>query len=198
MKNKLKLIPRKSDINKELNKWTKKREYTIQEEILKNLFRKYPKNTNLDEIKVKIKTLNLYYSTHMPLTDEMAERITKIKNIDKKLQNGDIEVVKKIANKLKKRARYSFATKYCSFHNPKKFPIYDTFVRKFIAKFYKENKEDLNEKLGNTKINEKILREYKNYKIYKKLIDIFIKNSPNSIKDYKSFDRYVWTQEKYK
>lgn len=52
--------------------------------------------------------------------------------IDDRLQEGDLTLIQHIAlvemSNGKERRNYSFATKYCSWHRPEIFPIYDFYV----------------------------------------------------------------------
>lgn len=76
-------------------------------------------------------------------------------NIDNGLDAGDTDVVSRIAKghgicKVKNNTEinfYSFATKYCSWHNNEKYPIYDGFVEKtLIAYRGKDNFSDFKNK----------------------------------------------------
>ncbi len=61
--------------------------------------------------------------------------------IDPWLNNQSLEVVEKIAKiqlKGKSRRNYSFASKYCSFHLPEVYPIYDGYVENLIWNYQKE------------------------------------------------------------
>jgi hypothetical protein len=60
--------------------------------------------------------------------EKLAQSIINIPDIDKKLNGGIISLVNEIATKNEERKLVSFASKYCSFHNPSKYPIYDRFV----------------------------------------------------------------------
>lgn len=62
-------------------------------------------------------------------------------DIDERLKSGDIFLVNEIQNITIKegvqRKFYSFATKYCSHHNPLAYPIYDSYVEKVLKYFRK-------------------------------------------------------------
>ena len=59
--------------------------------------------------------------------------------IDEKLENNVLDIVNKIAkvkiSDNKEINYYSFATKYCSFHKPEIYPIYDSFIEKILMNF---------------------------------------------------------------
>ena len=166
--------------------------YQIQEKILDKLFKQYSSNTNELEIKVKVNTLNLYYSTHVQATDQMVKHICKIKELDKRLKCGDLSVIQDIANlKLKKGRKkcfYSFATKYASFHNHSAYPIYDAMVRELLYRFNKKYKF-----YENGKYTLQNLTDCNNYQNYKDLIDAFKKRFQLENFNYKEIDCYLWT-----
>lgn len=108
--------------------------YDVQEQILRDLVRRFPDHSNYDGVEVKAKLLNLFYSTGIQAIDKVVEKIMSIKNIDEVLLRAKYnkELVDTIA-KLeladgKVRINYSFATKYCALHQPNKYPIFDSIV----------------------------------------------------------------------
>ena len=167
--------------------------YRIQEDVLNGIWRKYPKNINIKEIEVKVNTLNLYYSPSVIATNKMARHIYSIKDIDNRLSKGDLSLVKIIAHlKLengKERDFYSFATKYCSFHAPNKYPIYDSYVQDLLYKFQKKYK------FYPCIITHKSITDYSQYPEYKKIVDCFITRFELNC-SYKELDQYLWTMGK--
>ena len=113
-----------------------------QECALNKLFhRTYPRNDDLDDILVKVATLNDFYSTNIYNIFAVARHILGIANIDKRLANGDESLVNEIANvrELGKNF-YSCATKFCSHHNESDFAIYDSYVEKMLLYFQKRDR----------------------------------------------------------
>lgn len=145
MANKVLSIPTpcSSEVNKHLNQWKNSNKYVCHENSLNDLFRKtYPNNIEIKEILIKVSSLNNLYSTNIFSPYDVAEHISKIPNIDDRLQKGDSSLVREIANvKIggKDKTFYSFATKYCSFHNPDAYPIYDSYIEKVLCYFQKNN-----------------------------------------------------------
>lgn len=177
--------PSKEEILKYLNKWNKLGNYKTQEEALDKLFfYTYTKNNIIEDILVKVATLNDFYSTNIYNTFSVAKNILNL-NIDERLDICDISLVNDIAKvKMddgKIKNFYSFATKYCSHHKPLDYPIYDSYVEKVLKyfrdqdKFYKFKNSDLKDY---EKFKE-ILIEFKKY--YK--LDEF------TLKD---IDKYLW------
>ena len=71
----------------------------------------------------------------------MAKHILSL-NIDERLKKGDLNLVKDISNvKIKggNKCFYTFATKYCSHHQPLLYPIYDRYVDKILCHFRKKD-----------------------------------------------------------
>ena len=106
-------------------------DYALQEKVLADIFTKYPNNTTLAEVILKVNLLNAFYSTG-------------ILDVDARIQSGDDTVVRDIANVLHKSKNkdvnhFSFATKYCSFHQPQKFPIFDSFIAECFSQLSKNN-----------------------------------------------------------
>ena len=148
------IIPRptKDEVEKYLQKWNSLENYVLQEKSLDKLFfHTYPNNTDIYDILIKASSLNDFYSTNIFSITTMAKHIYEL-NIDKRLRNSDETLVNDISLVTingKEKNFYSFATKYCSHHFPKEFPIYDSYVEKVLMyfnkndKFYDFKREDL-------------------------------------------------------
>ena len=97
-----------------------------------------PHNTDLDDIMIKCSTLNDFYSTNIFNVTRVAEHIFK-QNIDARLAVGDPTLVEAIG-RVSGKYFYSFATKYCAFHQPKQYNIYDSHVHNVLMYFSKRDK----------------------------------------------------------
>lgn len=183
-----------------LNDWKDLGAYTEQEKILCNLFKKYPENTNFEEVVYKITILDSFYSTNLRFNDktltadkdsksgiiEVANIILGIKDFDERVERGHIELVDQIVNTAKQdknmKSVYSFATKYCSFHNPEKYPICDNFVKEEL-KYYR------NQKVSEFKFQNKDLENYREFvKVVKNFKEIFNLEKYS----FKQIDQYLW------
>lgn len=136
--------PNKIDLIK-LNKnfdVDKKTNYT-ETALIKLFASTYPLNINLDEIVIKVSALDNLYSTQLRMSGGCVQMSHHIKalNIDHRLQSGDLSLVDDIANITlpdgKSSRLYSFASKYCSFHRPEVFSIYDSYVDGVLKHFNK-------------------------------------------------------------
>lgn len=99
--------------------------YSKAEVAVKHVFTAFPKNTHFPDVLVKVCVLNDLYAAGILDTFKVAEHINAIKELDSLLQQGKSAAIDLIrcghgikTKSTKDRDFYSFATKYCSFHNP--------------------------------------------------------------------------------
>jgi hypothetical protein len=112
------------------------------EEAIKELFKIFPYNQDYKGVLLKSIVINELYSTQIIAIKNVARNIFEL-NIDVRLGQGDPQVVDQIAKLTingKKRRNYSFATKYCSFHQPSLYPIYDSIVDKVLRAYQKQDR----------------------------------------------------------
>lgn len=123
--------PSNEQVDLYLSKWENLENYRLQEVALNRLFFELcPKNTDVIDILLKASTLNDFYSTNIFSIYPVAKHIFAL-DIDARLKAGDVTLVRdiqyvKIGDTEKNF--YSFASKYCSHHNPLDYPIYDSYV----------------------------------------------------------------------
>ena len=126
--------PCEKEVEKYLKRWESMADYASQEAALDKLFFTFaPENTNIEDILLKVSTLNDFYSTNIFSVFPVAEHILSL-NIDERLKQGHPDLVDDI-KEVNGRNHYSFATKYCSHHNPLEYPIYDSYVDKILRHF---------------------------------------------------------------
>ncbi|MBR5469969.1 MAG: hypothetical protein IKU78_05835 [Paludibacteraceae bacterium] len=166
--------------------------YVIQNDSLACLLSKYPSHTNKSAVATKVKLLNLFYSTGIMATNAMAEHIFNIKDIDARLACGDKSLVGEIAHlQLGNAVRnnYSFATKYCAYHQPDKYPIYDSMVAKTFATLFSKG-FFLPEYKSYTKTS--FAEKLKDYDFYVKFYDYFMDEFDLKEFSYREVDAYIW------
>ena len=122
-----------------VKKWKTLEKYVLQERSLNKLFAQtYPRNEEMDDVLIKISSLNDFYSTNIFYPVDVAKHIVNLK-IDQRLAVRDLTLVNDIARvKLENQTTkcfFSFATKYCSHHDADYYPIYDKFVVKMLMHF---------------------------------------------------------------
>lgn len=180
------LIPRpsKKEVEKYLDKWESLENYSLQESALDKLFHKtYKSNIDLDDILIKVCSLNDFYSTNIFSTFSVAKRIKEL-NIDERLKRGDVNLVNDIAKVTiigKEKNFYSFASKYCSHHNTLDYPIYDSYVDKCLMYFKKKDKFSKFKKA-----------DLKNYQTFKNTLIDFKKFYDIDEYNLKDIDKYLW------
>lgn len=159
---------------------------------IRKVFDAFPKNTETGGVFAKVEILNSFYGTRILDIDllKVVEDIIRL-DIDKRI-NGDtvdISVVNDIAYKHESYDRnlYSFASKYCSFHNPSKFPIVDSFSKGMLYYMNTSNNKDF--KFFEQSFTQADLNNFFNYcKIYNAFINHFKLNKIS----FKNVDKYLW------
>ena len=106
------------------------------EQALTELFCQYPDNRSHPGVLLKVVALNRLYSTQIFAVMDVADHIHRqAQEIDFALASGSPAVVEKIAKvviKGKVHNFWCFATKYCSWHNPACYPIWDSRVDRYL------------------------------------------------------------------
>ena len=182
-------LPSPAEIKFWNQKWRNLDKYVAQEKSLEWLFKRYPQNCEMNEVLVKVATLDRFYSTNVLNQFDAAKHIVNL-NIDERLSNSELGLVNEIAGAKingKPREIYSFATKYCSHHYPKKYPIYDSFAASMLIYFIRS---DIS------------LQHLKNHNLrdYSKYYDVMsqFKNRYGLGKySLKEIDRYLWLSGKH-
>ena len=112
----------------------KAHQFDVQDEdydaAVRLVFERWPLNTVRAEILVKVVVLNRLYSTNIYDVAAVASRIREL-DFDGRVKEADKSLVNELAEiRFRDRTRRcpSFASKYCAWHNPDAFPIYDGFV----------------------------------------------------------------------
>jgi len=177
--------PTKKQIKHYLKVWDGLESYTLQESSLHKLFTKtYPKNTDIDDVLIKVCSLNDFYSTNIFSPFNVAKHIVNL-DIDSSLDRNDIDIVNKIARVNMPGGKlinfYSFATKYCSHHDPEMYPIYDSYVQRVLMYFKKQDK------FANFKSID--LKDFSQFKSIIEQFREFYGLNDFSLKD---IDRYLW------
>lgn len=114
--------------------------YLDADATLELVFHAWPTNTALPQVLAKVVVLNRLYSTSVFDVHGLARHIVSL-DIDSHVHSAEHSVVSRIATfqltNGKSRNNYSFATKYCAWHNPEGFQIYDSRVNKALWHYQK-------------------------------------------------------------
>lgn len=125
----------------------------IKERALRKTFDQWPNNTDKAEVLAKITLLNVFYSTFLNNyasnktnkidIEGMASVIVGIGDFDKLVHSANktdqirlVNIIRHCGKATKEESSfndaYSFATKYCNWHNPKAFPIADRYSKGMV------------------------------------------------------------------
>jgi len=176
--------PSNEQVDYYLEKWKELENYRLQEDALNKLFFELcPENKDIADILIKASTLNNFYSTNIFSIYPVAKHIHEL-DIDSRLEAGDAGLVADIQQVMiggKKKNFYSFATKYCSHHNPFAYPIYDSYVDE-VLRYFRNRDSFFNFKDG----------DLKKYEKFKSILIAF--QSFYDLDEYnlKQIDQYVW------
>jgi len=167
-----------------LAKWNGLENYHLQENALNKLFFELcASNTDVTDILLKASTLNDFYSTNIFSIYPIAKHICAL-NIDSRLKSGDVTLVNDIQHVTigdTEKNFYSFASKYCSHHNPLAYPIYDSYVDKVLRYF--RNKDGFSDFQDG---------ELKNYIRFKGILIDFRAFYGLDRYNLKQIDQYIW------
>jgi hypothetical protein len=158
--------------------------YAVTDRALSKLFGIFPRNDSLDEILLKVATLNSFYGTNIFVIYPVAEHIHAC-NIDDRLSNFDLNVVEEIAKVTthgKVRRNYSFASKYCSFHCPEAYPIYDSFVDQILWRYHQR---DSFSRFSRSEL-------FQSYSTFRRVIEDFRTYYGLSNLSLKEVDKFLW------
>lgn len=121
--------------------------YGPEMDMITRCLKKYPYNTDADLVAMKVGLIDITNSTHLSQHKskismvELADIIASIPNVDERIKAGDPEVVNAIAHSNGKINLFSFATKYCCYHNKNlyerdDYSILDTVLKDSLPKYF--------------------------------------------------------------
>jgi hypothetical protein len=117
----------------------------VVEEALKALFGHYRDNTAHHHVLLKVVALDRLYWTNIFAVHDVARHIYgQAQYIDSAIADGSADVIDRIAKVTirssgKVRYNYSFATKFCSWHNSEAYPIWDSRVDRYLWTLQKQD-----------------------------------------------------------
>lgn len=150
-------------------------------------FQAFPKNDRIDEVLLKVSVLNSLYSTSIFALYKVAAHIHNLQ-IDAKLAQPSLAVVGEIARiqiNGKVRRNYSFASKYCSWHVPDFYPIYDSYVEGLLWAYQQQDRFGTFQR-----------EELKHYTRYKAVHDQFRQHYGLTGFTAKQVDKFLWLYSK--
>ena len=160
-----------------INSWREVGKFSAPVDAMFKICQQYPNNNNLEKVLIKCAVIDKFSSTNVFDLYKMADHIVR-KHIDEKLKIEDYSLVDDIAKveiSGKNRNFYSFASKYCHYHNPKKFAIYDSYVAKVLCVFLDKKQNEL-----------------RDYNTFIKALNDFSKCYNFENYGYDDLDKYLW------
>ena len=168
--------------------------YGPENELITRCLRKFPENKDPDIVAMKVGLIDITNSTHLSQHKskismvELADIISSIPDIDERIAMGDPEVVNEIAKSNGKVNLFSFASKYCCYHNRNlygrdDYSILDTVLKEYLPRYFEDITRGQIQKWQDS-FN---YRAYNDY-ISKKLDEYGITVSYRKRK----FDHFVW------
>jgi hypothetical protein len=155
----------------------------LTDQALTQLIAAFPDNHDAASVLLKATTINSLYATNIYAIFQVARHIYAL-NIDPKLAQGSLEVVDEIATitlKDKCKRNYSFATKYCSWHCPEIYPIFDSYVERLLWA-YRQQDHFADYKRGETW----------HYPCYVEIIEQFRTHYCLGEFGFKELDKFLW------
>lgn len=168
--------------------------YGPEGELISRCLKKYPVNTDPDLVAMKVGLIDITNSTHLSQHKskinlvELANIIASIPNIDERIAAGDPDVVNEIARSNGKINLFSFASKYCCYHNRNlygrdDYSILDTVLKEYLPQYFDDVTKGQIQKWQDGFM----YKEYNDY-ISRKLDELGITVEHRKRK----FDHFVW------
>lgn len=172
--------------------------YGPENELITRYLQRFPLNTDPDIVSMKIGLIDITNSTHLSQHKsrismvELSVLIAAIPDIDARIKVGDPEVVNEIARSNGNINLFSFASKYCCYHNrsvygPDDYSILDTVLKEYLPRYFSDVTQHQIQKWE----NHYQYKEYNDY-ITRKLDELGITIANRKRK----FDHFVWYQNR--
>jgi hypothetical protein len=185
-----------NDVNFYIAKCNTDPVYLLNKNSLDDLIVKYPNSTDLIGLRIKSICINECYSTRINSKDliPLARWICSIKNVDSKIKSGDASIVNEIAAScsiggVTTKDVYSFASKYCHFHNPDQFPIFDSFVHDMLCQLQNEQDFYRIQTGERRKFTQADLKNYSKFKKIRRAFVDYFKLGSYTVLD---IDKFLW------
>ena len=151
------------------------------------LFTACPKNTSPWQVLLKVTALNALYKTRIMNIYPVVETILGVGcKLDALIARADpsaVDLMKmvKFAKREKVMNFFSFASKFCHFHRPDRYPIYDQYVDAALRRLRKDKMLEFETASLNREV----------YAQFKSVVDMFIERYADGC-SYDAVDKYLW------
>lgn len=123
--------------------------YGPENELITHCLQKFPQNDDPDVVAMKIGLIDITNSTHLSQHKslismvELCRVIVGISDIDSRIAEGDPDVVNQIARSNGRINLFSFASKYCCYHNHNlygrdDYSILDTILKEYLPRYFSD------------------------------------------------------------
>ena len=141
------IVLRSKDLHEVHNDVLSNNKYGKEYRLIEDVLKKYPNNKTIEDVACKIAVIDFTNSTNLHLSKNkinlytLAEIITSI-DFDARVAKGDVSLVSDIIKECHVKL-YSFASKYCCYHNTflynrDDYSIYDSVVEKHLHEYATE------------------------------------------------------------
>lgn len=172
--------------------------YGKEAKIIHDCLNEFPENKDLNIIAMKIALIDVTNSTQLSKYKskislfDLANFIKEIPDLDNRIKQGDPEVVCLIARNIGSIDLFSFASKYCCYHNVEiykkdDYSIFDSVVKDSLPYYCPE--------ITKNKI-ETWRKEYDYISFNKCIGDVLNRNDINIKFKRRKFDHFLWFQNK--
>ncbi|HEV2133841.1 MAG TPA: hypothetical protein VGR47_06220 [Terracidiphilus sp.] len=166
------------------------RENDVTEKALAELFAAYPANNDPSRVLLKVVALNSLYTTRILAVLKLAHHIADLgAKIDAALASGSREAVTLIpqaGHGDSDLSFYTFATKYCNWHQPNLYPIYDSRVDKYLWALKKQGVFQCEALAGHQDLHE--------YPQFCVVMTAFREQFGLGSFTFKQIDKFLWSQ----
>ena len=189
------IVLRSKDLHEAHNDVLSNDKYGKEYRLIEDVLKKYPNNKTIEDVACKIAVIDFTNSTNLRQNKinlyTLAKIITNI-DFDAEVAKGDVSLVSDIISKCPVKL-YSFASKYCCYHNTflynrDDYSIYDSVVKKHLPEY-------ATEKLPASK-----WRKNFNYETFNQyigdLLDEYGITAATEPQRRRLFDHYVWYKNK--
>lgn len=168
--------------------------YGKEMKLTHDILNAYPNNTDINQIAMKVCVIDVTNSTNLTRykskvsLHDIAEFILGIPNFDKRVRGGDPELVNLIARNTNTVNLFSFASKYCTYHNADiynrdDYSIFDGVVKRTLPYYVH----------GLTEAKIDAWRKEFNYLAYRDCIDKLLEEKGINLEfKRRKFDHFMW------
>ncbi len=145
----IKIIITVKDVDEANKKVLSTPNYGKEDILITDCLKRFPRNTDRAIVALKVALIDITNNTRLGLHKrdlslcDIVDKILSIKDFDERVKNGDPEIVNEIAKANGKVNLFSFASKYCCYHNKNlygndDYSIYDTILKNNLSKYFND------------------------------------------------------------